>query len=304
VLLAPVAVAIAVLAGFNHGGSAPHAGTTPAQAQQTPGATPSRGSAAPDPAQAALAGVDAFRAPFKVPPGAGIVFDVESGEVLWRRSPVKRVPIASLTKVMTALLVVENTQPGEMVRITKDALNYQGSGVGLLPKGRHVTVESLLHGLLLPSGNDAAIALADHIAGSRAEFVARMNAKAQMLGLHCSHFASPSGIDDRDQSCVADLAALTRIVMSKPRIARIVRQAHAAVPFPIKGGKLFLNNTNPLLRMGYPGTIGLKTGDTEKAGRCLIAVVRRGGRTLAAIVLHSPDPQLQVRRLFAKAFRA
>jgi D-alanyl-D-alanine carboxypeptidase len=67
---------------------------------------------------------------------------------------------------------------------------------------------------------------------------------------------------------------------------------------------LFLNNTNPLLRMGYPGTLGLKTGDTEKAGRCLIAVVRRGGRTLAAIVLHSPDPQLQVRRLFAKAFRA
>jgi D-alanyl-D-alanine carboxypeptidase len=131
-----------------------------------------------------------------------------------------------------------------------------------------------------------------------------MNAKAQMLGLHCSHFASPSGIDDGDQSCVADLAALTRIVMSQPRIARIVRQAHAAVPFPIKGGKLFLNNTNPLLRMGYPGTIGLKTGDTEKAGRCLIAVVRRGGRTLAAIVLHSPDPQLQVRRLFAKAFRA
>jgi D-alanyl-D-alanine carboxypeptidase (penicillin-binding protein 5/6) len=304
VLLAPVAVAIAALAGFNHDGSAGRTGTTPAQAQQTPGGTPSPGTAAPDPAQAALAGVDAFSAPFKVPPGAGIVFDVESGEVLWRRRPVKRVPIASLTKVMTALLVVENTRPGEMVRITKDALNYQGSGVGLLPKGRHVTVEALLHGLLLPSGNDAAIALADHIAGSRAEFVARMNAKAQMLGLHCSHFASPSGIDDRDQSCVADLAALTRIVMSKPRIARIVRQAHAAVPFPIKGGKLFLNNTNPLLRMGYPGTIGLKTGDTEKAGRCLIAVVRRGGRTLAAIVLHSPDPQLQVRRLFAKAFRA
>ena len=73
--------------------------------------------------------------------------------------------------------------------------------------------------------------------------------------------------------------------------------------FPIKGGKLYLNNTNPLLRMGYPGTIGLKTGDTFKAGHCLIAVVRRGGRTLAAIVLHSPNPQLQVRRLFAKAFR-
>jgi serine-type D-Ala-D-Ala carboxypeptidase (penicillin-binding protein 5/6) len=205
---------------------------------------------------------------------------------------------------MTALLVVQQTRPSDEIRISKDALNYTGSGVGLLPKGRHVTVEALLHGLLLPSGNDAAIALADGIAGSRAQFVAQMNRKAQTLGLRCTHFASPSGIDDRDHSCAADLAALTRIVMSKSRIARIVRQAHAAVPFPIKGGKLYLNNTNPLLRMDYPGTIGLKTGDTFKAGHCLIAVVRRGGRTLAAIVLHSPDPQLQVRRLFAKAFRA
>ena len=303
VLLAPVAVVIAALAGFNHDGKPAAAPTTPAQGQQAPGGTPSPGTAAPDPAQAALAGVDAFHMPFKAPPGAGIVFDVETGEVLWRRNPVKRVPIASLTKIMTALLVVERTRSRDMVRITKDALNYAGSGVGMLPKGRHVTVEALLHGLLLPSGNDAAIALADHVAGSRAAFVALMNEKAQTLGLHCTRFASPSGIEDGDQSCAGDLAALTRIVMTKTRIARIVRKAHAAVRFPIKGGRLFLNNTNPLLRMDYPGTIGLKTGDTDKAGRCLIAVVRRGGRTLAAVVLHSPDPQLQVRRLFAKAFR-
>ncbi len=303
-VLAPVAVVVAVLAGFRpeHKTHAPK--PTPAQAQQLPGATPSPGTAAPDPAQAALAGVDAFHLSFKQPPTAAIVFDVETGEVLWRRNPVKRVPIASITKIMTALLVVENTRAKDKVRIPKDALNYVGSGVGLLPKGRHVTIEALLHGLLLPSGNDAAIALADAVAGSRAQFVARMNAKARLLGLHCTHFASPSGIEDGDRSCAADLAALTRIVMAKTRIARIVRKAHAAVRFPIKGGKLYLNSTNPLLRMGYRGTIGLKTGDTDKAGRCLIAVVRRGGRTLAAIVLHSPDPQLQVRRLFAKAFHA
>jgi D-alanyl-D-alanine carboxypeptidase len=166
-----------------------------------------------------------------------------------------------------------------------------------------VTIEALLHGLLLPSGNDAAIALADTVAGSRAAFVKQMNDKARLLGLRCTRFASPSGIDDRDRSCAADLAALTRIVIAKTRIARIVRKAHAAVRFPIKGGKLYLNNTNPLLRMDYPGTIGLKTGDTDLAGHCLIAVVHRGGRTIAAIVLHSPNPQLQVRRLFAKAFR-
>jgi D-alanyl-D-alanine carboxypeptidase len=306
VLLAPLAVVAAVLFGFrsNHHHAAKPAAPAPAEGQQVPGGTPSPGTAAPDPEQAALAGVDAFHLRFKDPPRAGMVFDVKTGEVLWRRNPVKRTPIASLTKIMTALLVVEQTRAKDEIRIPKDALNYQGSGVGLLPKGRHVTIEALLHGLLLPSGNDAAIALADGVAGSRRAFVAQMNEKARLLGLRCTHFASPSGIDDRDHSCAADLAALTRIVIGKTRIARIVRKAHAAVRFPIKGGKLYLNNTNPLLRMGYPGTIGLKTGDTLKAGHCLIAVVRRGGRTLAAIVLASPNPQLQVRRLFAKAFHA
>ena len=305
ILLAPLAVVAAVVFVLNdHSQNPATAKSPPVSGQQKPGATPSPGTVAPDPAQAALAGVDAFHLRFSAPPRAGIVFDVKTGEVLWRRNPLKRTQIASLTKIMTALLVVENTKPDDKFRIPKDALNYEGSGVGLLPKGRHVSVFALLHGLLLPSGNDAAIALADSIAGSRRQFVAMMNEKAQTLGLRCTHFASPSGIDDRDKSCAADLAALTRIVIAKPRIARIVRKAHAAVRFPIKGGKLYLNNTNPLLRMGYRGTIGLKTGDTEKAGHCLIAVVRKGGRTLAAIVLASPNPQLQVRRLFAKAFHA
>src|SRR4051794_29312570 len=303
-LLAPLAVAAAGFLGLRPDHGATPSGPLPARGQQTPGGTPSPGTAAPDPEQAALAGVDAFHLSFKDPPRAGIVFDVKTGEVLWRHDPLRRTQIASLTKIMTALLVVEQTRAKDEVRIPKDALNYVGSGVGLLPKGRHVTIEALLHGLLLPSGNDAAIALADTVAGSRPQFVEQMNEKAQLLGLRCTHFASPSGIDDRDRSCAADLAALTRIVLTKKRIARIVRKAHAAVRFPIKGGKLYLNNTNPLLRMDYPGTIGLKTGDTDKAGHCLIAVVRRGGRTLAAIVLHSPNPQLQVRRLFAKAFRA
>jgi D-alanyl-D-alanine carboxypeptidase len=302
-VLAPLAIVAAVFFGLRSDKKDVVTPPAPVHGQQVPGATPSPGTAAPDPEQAALAGVDAFHLKFSDPPRAGIVFDVNTGEVLWRHNPLKRTQIASLTKIMTALLVVEQTRAKDEVRIPKDALNYTGSGVGLLPKGRHVTIEALLHGLLLPSGNDAAIALADTVAGSRAGFVKQMNDKARLLGLRCTRFASPSGIDDRDRSCAADLAALTRIVIAKTRIARIVRKAHAAVRFPIKGGKLYLNNTNPLLRMDYPGTIGLKTGDTDLAGHCLIAVVHRGGRTIAAIVLHSPNPQLQVRRLFAKAFR-
>jgi D-alanyl-D-alanine carboxypeptidase len=252
----------------------------------------------------ALERPDAFRLHFKHPPRAALVFDVHTGRVLWRRHPLEVVPIASLAKLMTALLVVERTHNSEQVLITPDALRYQGSGVGLLPRGRHVTVRALLYGLLLPSGNDAAIALADHVAHTRKRFVRMMNAKARSLGLRCTHYASPHGLEPRNRSCPADLAALARIVLRHRRIARIVRDAHAIVRFPIKGGKLYLNNTNPLLRMGYPGTVGLKTGDTDEAGHCLIAIVRRGPLTVGVVLLHSPNTEKQARELLAKAFRA
>ena len=251
----------------------------------------------------ALQRPDLFPSPFKHPPRAAIVFDVGSGRVLWRRNPLASMPIASLTKLMTALLVVEHTTPNEKVLITPDALHYTGSGVGLLPRGKHVSVKALLYGLLLPSGNDAAIALADHVAHTQKRFVAMMNAKARSLGLRCTHFASPHGLEPGNRSCPADLAALARIDLHHARISSVVRHAHAIVRFPIKGGKLYLNNTNPLLRMDYPGTIGLKTGDTDEAGHCLIAVVRRGGQTLAVVLLHSPNTQQQARVLLNKAFR-
>jgi D-alanyl-D-alanine carboxypeptidase len=247
---------------------------------------------------------DAFTLRFKHPPRAALVFDVRSGRVLWRRNPLERLPIASLTKLMTALLVVDNTTPREQALITPDALHYTGSGVGLLPRGKHVSIQALLYGLLLPSGNDAAIALADHVAHTQPRFVQMMNEEASSLGLSCTHFVSPHGLEPGNRSCPADLAALSRVVLHHARIARIVREAHGIVRFPIKGGKLYLNNTNPLLRMGYPGTIGLKTGDTDQAGHCLIAVVRRRGLTLAVVLLHSPNPQQQARVLLNKGFRS
>src|SRR3954452_13882738 len=171
--LAVVAMAVAAYEAISGGGNTPKPARSRPALQQGGVAAPSTGTAAPDPAQAALAGVDAFHMSFHDPPRAGILFDVTTGEVLWRRNPLTVTPIASLTKIMTALLTVESTRPSDEFRIPKDALNYIGSGVGLLPKGRHVTVEAVLHGLLLPSGNDAAIALADHVAGSRKAFVAQ-----------------------------------------------------------------------------------------------------------------------------------
>ena len=241
---------------------------------------------------------------FRHRPRAGIVFDVDTGEVLWRRRPTAIHPIASLTKIMTALLVVERTTPRERVKITRAALAYRGSGVGRLPRGRRVPTEALLNGLLLTSGNDAALALAGHVAGSERAFVSLMNRRARELGLRCTRFGSSHGLDARDRSCPADLAALTRVAMGEYRIARIARKREAVLRFPVRGGRLFLTTTNPLLRTGYPGAIGLKTGFTERAGRCLVAVARRGRRTLAAVLLHSPDPGRQARRLLNAAFRS
>src|SRR5919108_3762670 len=112
---------------------------------------------------------------FDKPPAAGVLFDVDSGEILWQKAPTRELPIASLTKMMTALIIVERHRPGEKVLITDEALAYEGSGVGLLPGGEKVRLEAMLNGLLLVSGNDAAIALAQHDAGSVSEFVRRMN---------------------------------------------------------------------------------------------------------------------------------
>jgi D-alanyl-D-alanine carboxypeptidase len=252
-----------------------------------------------------MIGPNAFDVRFKSgKPRAALVIDMKSGRVLYKRQPTRQMPIASLTKIMTALIVVEETTPREKARVTKAALAYSGSGVGVLPKGKKVPVDGLLAGLLLPSGNDAAIALADHVSGSEKRFVRTMNRRARKLGLTCTHFASAHGLEPGNRSCAADLAALARLAIKEPRIARIVRRKQIATRFPIKGGRLYLNSTNPLLRLGYRGTIGLKTGSTDEAGHCFVGIVRRGKRELGVVLLHSPDTGTQARQLLDAAFRA
>jgi serine-type D-Ala-D-Ala carboxypeptidase (penicillin-binding protein 5/6) len=249
-----------------------------------------------------LAGSDAFALRLRKPPRAALVFDVDTGEVLWRRRPLKRLPIASLTKIMTALVVTERTRPRDPVRITKAALSYSGSGVGVLPRGRRVRLETLLNGMLIVSGNDAAIALAVHVAGTERRFVRLMNQHARAWGLRCTHFSDSHGLGGGDRSCSRDLAVLTRIAMQRRRIARIVRRQQVSLRFPIKGRRLYLNGHNPLIRNGYRGAIGLKTGYTDAAGRCYVGVVRRAGRTLAVVLLHSPNPDVQAPKLLDRAF--
>jgi serine-type D-Ala-D-Ala carboxypeptidase (penicillin-binding protein 5/6) len=203
---------------------------------------------------------------------------------------------------MTALLTVERSNPDDPVQITKAALNYSGSGIGLLPRGRRVRLETLLNGLLIVSGNDAAIALAVHLAGSERRFVAMMNKRASDWGLECTHFASSHGLEDGNRSCARDLAVLTRLAMAEPRIRRIVRRRQVDFRFPVKGRRLYLYGHNPLIRMGYPGAIGLKTGYTNAAGRCFVGVVRRKGRTLGVVLLNSRDPAKHAPKLLDAAF--
>jgi len=237
-------------------------------------------------------------------PRAALLVDLDSGRVLWRLSPDRVVPIASLAKMMTALIVAAKTKPGDPVRITKQALAYSGSGVGVLPKGKNVAAETLLYGLLLPSGNDAAIALAQHVAGDVPRFVAAMNRRAAQLGLNCTHYSSVDGFDDGNRSCARDLVVLAEAMLAVPRLARIVRARTAVLPLPIKGGRVFLYNNNPLIRrLRFRGVTGIKTGETRAAGKCLVASATRGNAHLAAVVLDSPNLGGQAAALLEAGFR-
>src|SRR6476659_3266964 len=270
---AGVLIALVALAGCGGGGAATqasHAGRTqvvagPLQVSNGPAQAADPGAR---PLALALSGAsDRVRVTFKRPPRSGLLFDLDTGQVLWRRQADRVLPIASPTK--------------------------------------RIKLETMLNGLLLPSGNDAAIALAQRMSGTVAAFVTRMNERAGDLGLTCTRFSSPDGFEDAgNHSCAIDLAEMARAVLDRPRLARIVRRRRAVLPFPIKGGRIYLFNNNPLLRTGYPGTIGIKTGYTDAAGRCLVAAARRNGRRLGVVLLHSPDPGKQATQLLNRGFAA
>src|SRR5687768_9608444 len=306
VLLLAAAVAAALLVADRRGGDeSARDAPAPKQAGGLDALEPlaGGGGTAPSPLSVRLEqGGDPVRARFERMPRSGLLFDVDTGRVLWRHQPTRVLPIASLTKMMTALIVADRLGPRTRVPITRAALAYRGSGVGMLPRGRRIRVDTMLHGLLLPSGNDAAIALAQRAGGTVRGFVDAMNRRAARMGLTCSSFASPEGLGARNLSCAGDLAALARAVLRVPRLARIVRRREAVLPFPIKGGKLYLYNPNPLLRQGYRGVTGLKTGYTVQAGRCFVATARRGAVKLGVVLLHSPDPGKQAKRLLDRGF--
>jgi len=233
---------------------------------------------------------------------AAILIDAGSGRVLWARRPHRRLPVASTTKIMTALLALRELGRDAVVTVPPAATRVPLVKEGLRPRER-VKAWKLFYGLLLFSGNDDAAALAIATAGTRNGFVARMNAEARSLGLRDSHFSTPSGvIDEGNYSSSWDLAALTRVALRDPRFRAIVRKRIVHVPWSAPTFEKVYVNKNPLIGT-YPGADGVKTGWTTLAGHCLVASATRGGRTLVAVVLHDANAPVDARRLLSLGFQ-
>ncbi len=228
------------------------------------------------------------------PPGvsahAALMMDMDSGQVLFAQAANESVPPASTLKVMTALLTLENSALDAQVTVSANAAATEGSRMGLVA-GETLTVADLLYGLLLPSGNDAAVALAEHVAGSEAAFATLMNRRGQELGLVHSNFVNPNGIDDPAQYVSAtDLITVTREALRYPTFMRMV----ATQSRDVAGRSLF--NTNELLGV-YPDVDGIKTGTSDAAGENLIVSVNHGGHRTIAVVLGSQDRYTDARAL-------
>ena len=232
-------------------------------------------------------GGDPVRARFKHMPRSGLLFDADTGRVLWRHKPARVLPIASLTKMMTALLVADRLGPRARVPITRQALRYRGSGVGLLPRGKRIRTETLLYGLMLPSGNDAAIAIARHLAGSEEQFIDWMNARVQTMGLRNTHFKNPHGLDeDGHYSSAYDMVMLAREGMRDP----FFRQLAAAPDWRATGAlrNYRMENLNRLIGQ-YPGADGVKIGYLGPANRTSVVSATRDGHRVYAAVMRSRD---------------
>ena len=227
---------------------------------------------------------------------AFILLDAESGRVLAGREAERELPIASTTKIMTALVAIEDGNLSDMVTVKGKHLK-EGSSM-YLRAGETLTLEALLYGLLLPSGNDAAECIADHCGGGVEHFVARMNEKAAALGMTHTSFANPSGLDAPGHySCALDMARLAACAMREPTFARIAATRTAAV------GERMLGNHNKLLG-SLAGCTGLKTGYTDAAGRTLVTCCERGGMRLIAVTLNDRSDWADHTALYDYGFAA
>lgn len=209
---------------------------------------------------------------------AAILVDADSGRVLYEKQADRRMLIASTTKIMTALVALEHADLSETVTVSANAAGTEGSSM-YLKAGEQLSMETLLYGVMLSSGNDAAVAVADHVSGSVEGFVRLMNDKARALGMMDSSFANPNGLDhEKHYSTARDMAKLACAALENETLMRIASTKSVSI-----GGRTMTNH-NKLLTM-QSGCIGLKTGYTRAAGRTLVSCMEKNGQRLVAVTL-------------------
>lgn len=232
---------------------------------------------------------------------AAYIMDLRTGRTLFAWNARERLPMASTTKVMTALLALEYGRLSEMVTTSRNAYGVPGTSI-YLSQGEQLSLEQMLYGLMLASGNDAAVAIAEHVGGSLEGFLDLMNARARDMGLTNTHFATPHGLPASDHYTTAsDLAQIARQAMRFPFFRELVSTQRAAIPWPGREYDRILRNKNSLLA-SYDGATGIKTGFTRAAGRCLVFGAKRGDLELLGVVLNCSNWFDEAARLMDRCF--
>ena len=212
----------------------------------------------------------------------GLIFDRSSKRILYEKNGLKQVPMASTTKIMTSIVVLENANLSDVVTVDKKAAGTGGSRLGLSTNDK-ITVHDLLYGLMLRSGNDAAVALAIHVGGSVEGFAEMMNQKAKQMGWNNSHFVTPHGLDEKEHYTTAyELACMADYALEIPKFKEIVGSKSYYIT--INGQSRLIYNTHELLG-NLSGVYGVKTGFTNGAGRCLVTACKRGDLDIITVVL-------------------
>lgn len=227
-------------------------------------------------------------APPSVSAQSAVLMLAENGDVVYEKECDLRLPMASTTKIMTALVALDLANPETVISVASEAVGVEGSSI-YLTEGEELTLEQLLYALLLESANDAAVAIACGISGSVENFAVEMNRKAAELGLKDSHFVNPHGLDAEEHYTTAyELAVITRHALENELLKTIVSTRKATIPHESTDSTRLLVNHNKMLRL-YEGCIGVKTGFTKRSGRCLVSAAERDGVALISVTINAPD---------------
>ena len=232
---------------------------------------------------------------------AACLMDAQSGQVLYEKNADQMLPMASTTKIMTAILALESGRLRENVTISQSAMLVEGSKI-YAKAGEQYSLYDLVQGLMLASGNDAAVAIAEFLDGSVENFAAQMTAKAYQIGAQQTSFQNAHGLSAENHYTTArDLARITCYALKNPQFAQIVKKK-SAVLSPVTGeGEIYVKNHNKLLTL-YDGAIGVKTGYTKEAGRCLVGAAQKDGLSVVTVTLKDPDDWRDHMALFDYAF--